>query len=84
MKQDIHPKYEAAHIVCACGNRLPTRTTKGDLSVEIRTDRILRDWIQDSASGPNLLHHRQARGRANNLRRFARELRPHRRFQDSE
>ena len=35
MKQDIHPQYEAAHIVCACGNRLLTRTTKGDLSVEI-------------------------------------------------
>lgn len=35
MKQDIHPKYEAANIVCACGNKIPTRTTQGDLHVEI-------------------------------------------------
>lgn len=35
MKPDIHPKYEMAHIVCACGSRIPTRTTTGDLSVEI-------------------------------------------------
>ena len=35
MKQGIHPQYEEAHIVCACGNRIPTRTTKGDLNVEI-------------------------------------------------
>ncbi|MBI4042292.1 MAG: 50S ribosomal protein L31 [Deltaproteobacteria bacterium] len=35
MKQNIHPKYESARIVCACGNIIETRTTVGDMSVEI-------------------------------------------------
>jgi len=35
MKQGIHPKYELAKIVCSCGHVLETRTTVGDISVEI-------------------------------------------------
>ena len=35
MKENIHPKYEKATIKCACGNVIETRTTKGDISVEI-------------------------------------------------
>jgi large subunit ribosomal protein L31 len=27
MKSDIHPKYEAATITCACGNVIETRST---------------------------------------------------------
>ncbi len=35
MKENIHPKYEKAVIKCACGNVIETRTTKGDIHVEI-------------------------------------------------
>jgi len=35
MKQGIHPEYRAATITCSCGSVLETRTTVGDLSVEI-------------------------------------------------
>ena len=35
-KQGIHPKYEAIHVKCACGNTFETRSTnKGDIVVEI-------------------------------------------------
>ena len=35
MKENIHPQYEKATIKCACGNVIETRTTKGDVNVEI-------------------------------------------------
>ena len=35
MKKDIHPKYEVATVSCACGNNFETRTTVGDIHVEI-------------------------------------------------
>ncbi|MBL7073849.1 50S ribosomal protein L31 [candidate division KSB1 bacterium] len=35
MKKDIHPKYEIATVKCACGNTFQTRTTVGDLRIEI-------------------------------------------------
>lgn len=35
MKPDIHPKYEMATIHCACGNTFQTRTTVGDMKIEI-------------------------------------------------
>ena len=35
MKQGIHPKYEAARVVCACGNTFETRSTKPKINVEI-------------------------------------------------
>jgi large subunit ribosomal protein L31 len=28
MKEKVHPKYEAATVMCACGNVLHTRSTK--------------------------------------------------------
>jgi large subunit ribosomal protein L31 len=35
-KEKIHPKYEAIHVKCACGNTFETRSThKGDIVVEI-------------------------------------------------
>ncbi len=33
MKQNIHPKYEAATITCACGNVIETRSTVKSMSV---------------------------------------------------
>ena len=35
LKNKIHPKYEAAKVSCACGNNFETRTTVGDINVEI-------------------------------------------------
>jgi large subunit ribosomal protein L31 len=35
MREKIHPKYEAAKIICACGNVIETRSTVKDLKVEI-------------------------------------------------
>jgi large subunit ribosomal protein L31 len=35
MKPDIHPTYQAATVHCACGNTFQTRTTSGDMSVDV-------------------------------------------------
>lgn len=35
MREGIHPKYEKATIRCACGNVIETRSTKGDITVEV-------------------------------------------------
>jgi large subunit ribosomal protein L31 len=35
MKKGIHPTYEPAQIVCACGDRFQSRSTVGDIRVEI-------------------------------------------------
>jgi large subunit ribosomal protein L31 len=35
MKQGIHPKYETGTIKCACGEEVVTKSTAGDLHVEI-------------------------------------------------
>ena len=35
MKAEIHPEYELALVKCSCGNEFETRSTKGDMTVEI-------------------------------------------------
>jgi large subunit ribosomal protein L31 len=35
MKKGIHPKYEKATVICACGNTFETRSTKKEIHVEI-------------------------------------------------
>ncbi|PIS29223.1 MAG: 50S ribosomal protein L31 [Candidatus Marinimicrobia bacterium CG08_land_8_20_14_0_20_45_22] len=35
MKPKIHPKYEIAKVTCACGNTFTTRSTSGDIKIEI-------------------------------------------------
>ena len=35
MKEGIHPKYEKATIVCACGHTVETRSTVAAIHVEI-------------------------------------------------
>src|SRR5512133_3198575 len=35
MKEGIHPNYQAAHVVCACGNVIETRSVRGDFHIEI-------------------------------------------------
>ena len=35
MRKGIHPEYYETKIVCACGNVIPTRSTKKQIRVEI-------------------------------------------------
>src|SRR5512146_2696721 len=35
MKPGIHPDYKPAKVICACGNVIETRSTRGDFHVEI-------------------------------------------------
>ncbi len=35
MKTGLHPEYQEATITCVCGATYKTRTTKGDMTVEI-------------------------------------------------
>lgn len=35
MKEGIHPKYDTANVRCACGAVVETRSTKGDMRVDI-------------------------------------------------
>ncbi len=35
MKDGIHPEYLVANVTCACGNSFQTRSTRGDLSVDV-------------------------------------------------
>ncbi len=35
VKEGIHPKYEAANVVCACGNKFETRSTRENIHVEV-------------------------------------------------
>jgi large subunit ribosomal protein L31 len=35
MKEGIHPEYKPAKVVCACGNVIETRSTRGDFHIEI-------------------------------------------------
>jgi large subunit ribosomal protein L31 len=35
MKADLHPKYEASEIRCACGNVIQTRSTRSSLVIGI-------------------------------------------------
>jgi large subunit ribosomal protein L31 len=35
MKTDIHPAYDLVTVHCSCGNDFQTRSTKGDINVEI-------------------------------------------------
>ena len=35
MKDNIHPVYQEARVVCSCGNTFVTRSTKPEIRVEI-------------------------------------------------
>ena len=35
MKSDIHPDYKVATLTCACGEVIHTRSTKGNMRIEI-------------------------------------------------
>ena len=35
MKEGIHPSYQAAKIICACGSIIETRSTRPEIHVEL-------------------------------------------------
>jgi large subunit ribosomal protein L31 len=35
MRENIHPDYKPAKVLCACGNVIETRSTSGDFHIEI-------------------------------------------------
>jgi len=35
MKAEIHPNYVVSEVRCSCGNTFTTRSTKGDMHVEL-------------------------------------------------
>jgi len=35
LKEGIHPEYKEVTILCACGNKIETRSTKSNIHVEI-------------------------------------------------
>ncbi len=35
MKEAIHPELKSATVECACGNRIQTRSTRGDFKIDI-------------------------------------------------
>lgn len=35
MQEGIHPDYPPSQVTCACGNKFVTRSTRGDLSVDV-------------------------------------------------
>ena len=35
MKEGIHPDYPPANVTCACGNTFVTRSTRGDIAVDV-------------------------------------------------
>jgi large subunit ribosomal protein L31 len=35
MKEGIHPNYPPSRVVCACGNTFVTRSTRGDMTVDV-------------------------------------------------
>ncbi|MDN5347017.1 MAG: large subunit ribosomal protein [Clostridia bacterium] len=35
LKPNIHPKYDKARVICACGNVFETRSTKKEIRVEV-------------------------------------------------
>jgi large subunit ribosomal protein L31 len=35
MKNDIHPEYKATKVTCACGNEFETRSTDGEIRLDV-------------------------------------------------
>ena len=35
MREGIHPKYEEVDVTCTCGNTFKTKSTKGEIKVEV-------------------------------------------------
>jgi large subunit ribosomal protein L31 len=60
MKTEIHPNYQEAHVRCTCGNEFTTRSTQGEIHVEIYTG---RQKLVDTGGRVERFQRRVAKGR---------------------
>jgi large subunit ribosomal protein L31 len=68
MKTEIHPNYVEAQVRCTCGNEFTTRSTKGELHVEICSNchpfYTGKQKLVDTGGRVERFRRRQARHRA--------------------
>ncbi len=68
MKPEIHPKYDEITVSCACGNSFKTRSTGGDLHIEICSEChpffTGKQKLVDTAGRVDRFNKRYARGTA--------------------
>ncbi len=68
MKSDIHPAYNEAHVTCTCGNSFSTRSTRGEIHVEICSEchpfYTGKQKLVDTGGRVERFQRRAAKGRA--------------------
>ncbi len=68
MKPEIHPKYDEITVSCACGHSFKTRSTGGDLNIEICSEChpffTGKQKLVDTAGRVDRFNKRYARGAA--------------------
>ncbi len=71
MKTDFHPNYVAAHVQCTCGNEFTTRSTTGDIHIEVCSNchpfYTGRQKLIDSGGRLERFNRRVAKGRQRRL-----------------
>ena len=71
MKTDFHPTYAEVNVQCTCGNEFRTRSTGGDLRVEVCSQchpfYTGRQKLVDSGGRLERFNRRVARGRRQRL-----------------
>ncbi len=71
MKTDFHPTYAAVSVQCTCGNEFTTRSTGGDLRVEVCSNchpfYTGRQKLIDSGGRLERFNRRVAKGRRQRL-----------------
>lgn len=75
MKIDFHPSYAEVNVQCTCGNEFRTKSTGGDLRVEVCSDchpfYTGRQKLVDSGGRLERFNRRVARGRRQRLAQTA-------------
>lgn len=71
MKSDFHPRYANVRVQCTCGNEFVTRSTSGDLHVEVCSNchpfYTGRQRLVDTGGRLERFNRRVARGRQQRL-----------------
>ena len=67
MKTEIHPTYHDAQVTCTCGNSFTTRSTKGEIHVEVCSEchpfYTGRQKLMDTGGRVERFQRRVAKGR---------------------
>ena len=68
MKTEIHPAYNEAQVTCTCGNTFTTRSTRGEIHVEVCSEchpfYTGRQKLMDTGGRVERFQRRVAKGRA--------------------